>query len=121
MSSLTLPRQRTIPSDATPAVSAIVPRRRRSRAKPRPARARTVVMSELRGLGGLVLELALLDRSAQPKGSLLEWTDRLAAELGVQDGGRPETHGDLLDAIVRIQRRALADPDRPTVALPPAA
>ena len=58
--------------------------RSRRRAKPRPPRPRPVLMAELRGLGGLVLEQALMDASAQPVTSILEWADQLAGELGVE-------------------------------------
>jgi hypothetical protein len=82
--------------------------RRRSRAKPRPPRARAVVTAELRGLGGLVLEQALLDASAPPVESLVEWANRLASELGVEAPGQPETNRDLMQAIVAVNRRATA-------------
>lgn len=93
--------------------------RRRSRAKPKPPRARLVVMSELRGLGGLVLEQALLDRDAEPQVSLVVWANRLAMELDVEGAGNPPTYRDLMQRIVAIHRRAVAEPDRPMVALPP--
>lgn len=95
--------------------------RRRSRAKPKPPRMRIVVVSELRGLGGLVLEQALLDGTAEPQASLVSWANRLAAELDVEGVGAPATYRDLMQAIVAINRRASAEPDRPLVALPPAA
>jgi hypothetical protein len=97
------------------------PPRRRSRAKPKPPRARLVVISELRGLGGLVLEQALLDRTAEPQASLVAWANRLAAELAVEGVGSPADYCELMQAIVAVNRRAAADPDRPTVAIPPAA
>lgn len=97
------------------------PPRRRSRAKPKPPRMRIVVTSELRGLGGLVLEQALLDASAEPQASLVAWADRLAAELDVEGVGRPATYRELMRAIVAVNRRANADPDRPLVAIPRAA
>lgn len=95
--------------------------RRRSRAKPKPPRPRIVVISELRGLGGLVLEQALLDRSAEPQVSLVAWANRLAMELDVEGPGAPANYRDLMQSIVEINRRAAADPDRPMVAIPPAA
>jgi hypothetical protein len=95
--------------------------RRRSRAKPKPPRMRLVVVSELRGLGGLVLEQALLDGSAEPQASLVSWANRLAAELDVQGVASPATYRDLMQAIVAVNRRASADPARPLVAVPPAA
>ena len=95
--------------------------RRRSRAKPKPPRRRIVVVSELRGLGGLVLEHALLDATASPQESLVIWANRLAFELGVDGVGEPPTYRDLMQAIVAVNRRAEADPERPMVALPPAA
>ena len=97
------------------------PSRRRSRAKPKPPRMRVVVMSELRGLGGLVVEQALLDGAAQPQASLVIWANRLAAELDVEGVGAPATYRELMHCIVAINRRAAADPDRPMVAIPPAA
>lgn len=80
--------------------------RRRSRAKPKPPRARAVVMAELRGLGGLVLEQALLDATATPLESLLEWSNRLAGELGVEGVGTPVDYRHLLRAIVEVNKRA---------------
>jgi hypothetical protein len=65
-------------------------------------------MAELRGLGGLVLEQALMDSTAQPVASLLEWTDQLAGELGVECGGRASTYAELMQSIVRVNRQALA-------------
>ena len=82
---------------------------------------RLVVISELRGLGGLVLEQALLDGTAEPQASLVAWANRLAAELDVDGTGTPETYRELMQAIVGVNRRASADPARPLVALPPAA
>jgi len=102
---------------AQPAPSA----RRRSRAKPKPPRQRLVVTSELRGLGGLVLEQALLDGTAEPQASLVAWANGLAAELDVAGVGRPADYRELMKAIVAVNRRAAADPDRPMVAVSPAA
>ena len=82
--------------------------RRRSRAKARPPRAYAVVCAELRGLGGLVLEQALLDASEAPLTSLCAWADRLAAELGVEGVGAPEDYRALLHAIVEMNKRAEA-------------
>lgn len=104
----------TLPSRPAPAT----PARRRSRAKPKPPRPRIVVVSELRGLGGLVLEQALLDGSAEPQASLVAWASRLAMELDVEDAGSPPTYRDLMQGIVAINRRAAADPSRPMVAIP---
>ncbi len=95
--------------------------RRRSRAKPKPPRMRIVVISELRGLGGLVLEQALLDGAAEPQASLVAWANRLAMELDVAGVGSPATYRELMQSIVAINRRASADPGRPMVAVPPAA
>jgi hypothetical protein len=81
-------------------------RRRRSRAKPRPPRQRAVVMAELRGLGGLVLEQALLDAGAEPIPSLVAWANRLAGELGVQEPGSPATYRAMMRALVDVNRRA---------------
>ena len=81
---------------------------------PRPAarapRAQAVVAAELRGLGGLVLEQALIDRRAQPVSSLVEWTNRLAEELGVDGVGSPDSYAQLLRAIVVVNRQAEAAP-----------
>jgi len=82
--------------------------RRRSRAKPKPPRPRAVVRAELRGLGGLVLEQALLDSTASPLESLLEWSNRLAGELGVEGVGSPADYRQLLRAIVEVNKRAEA-------------
>lgn len=94
--------------------------RRRSRAKPKPPRQRIVVRSELKGLGGFVVEWALLDATAAPQPAVVVWANRLAAELDVEGVGSPADYRELLHAIVKVARRADADPDRPMVALPPA-
>jgi hypothetical protein len=93
--------------------------RRRSRAKPKPARARLIVTAELRGLGGVVLEQALLDSTSDPQKSLIAWANRLAAELDVEGVGTPRSYRDLMQGIVGVNRRAAADPTRPLLALPP--
>lgn len=93
--------------------------RRRSRAKPKPPRERLVVISELRGLGGLVLEQALLDATAAPQASLVAWASRLATELDVLGPGSPATNRAFMKEIVAVHRRAEADPERPTVAVAP--
>lgn len=72
----------------------------------RPPREHAVIAAELRGLGGLVLEQALVDRGAQPISSLVDWTNRLAEELGVDGVGAPENYGQLLRGIVKVNRRA---------------
>jgi hypothetical protein len=87
---------------------AAAPARSRRRAKPRPPRPRPVLMAELRGLGGLVLEQALMDASAQPVTSILEWADQLAGELGVEKELHAATYADLMQSIVRVNRAALA-------------
>ena len=92
------------------------PRRRRSRAKPRPPRPRAVVIAELRGLGGLVLEQALLEGDAEPLPSLVSWSNRLAMELQVAGLGEPGTYRDLMQGIVDVNRRAERDP-KPTIAI----
>ena len=84
------------------------PARSRRRAKPRPPRPRPVVMAELRGLGGLVLEQALMDATAQPVSSLLEWADKLAGELGLERGDRAATYAELMQALLQLNRQALA-------------
>jgi hypothetical protein len=97
------------------------PSRRRSRAKPKPPRPRTVVVSELRALGGLVLEQALQDAQARPQASLVAWAGRLAAELGAGQAGAPATYRELMQLIVQVDRDARAHPDRPIRVLPLAA
>jgi hypothetical protein len=77
----------------------------RKRNQPAP-RTREQVLAELRGLGGLVLEQALLDATARPLKSLIEWTERLAAELGEPRPGRAKNYPELLRVIVAISRRA---------------
>jgi hypothetical protein len=91
----------TIPSQAARPV------RSRRRAKPRPPRPRPVLMAELRGLGGLVLEQALMDATAQPVTSLLEWADKLAGELGLTRSDAA-TYAELMQSIVQLNRQALA-------------
>jgi hypothetical protein len=91
--------------------------RRRSRAKPKPPHPRGVVVSELRGLGALVLEQALQDPSARPQASLVAWAARLAAELGAPPAAPPATYRDLMARLVEVNRDALANPARPTEAL----
>ncbi len=97
------------------------PARRRSRAKPKPPRPRPVLVSELRGLGGVVLEQALQFPSARPPASLVVWAGRLAAELGAPPADAPPTYRDLMARIAEIHRDALANPGRATEALPLAA
>ena len=41
-------------------------------------------------------------------------------ELDVEGVGNPPDYRELMQRIVAIHRRAVADPDRPLVALPPA-
>ena len=94
--------------------------RRRSRAKPKPPRPRIVVRMELKGLGGFVVEWALLDATAAPQPSVVAWANRLAAELDVEGVGNPADYRELLHAIVKVAQRADADPERPMVAIPPA-
>ncbi|MGD9695010.1 MAG: hypothetical protein AB7V42_05045 [Thermoleophilia bacterium] len=106
---------------SSPSSAARPPKRRRSRAKPKPPRSRLVVITELRGLGGLVLEQALLDATAEPQRSLVSWAQRLAMELGVEGPGRPANYRELMQRLVAINREAAADPDRPMVAVPPMA
>jgi hypothetical protein len=96
------------------------PPRRRSRAKPKPPRPRIVVISDLRALGGLLYEQAVLDATATPQVSLVTWANRLAMELDVEGVGSPADYRELLWAVVKVGRRAAADPTRPMVAIPPA-
>jgi hypothetical protein len=95
---------------------ASVPARRRSRAKPKPPRPRAVLVSELRGLGGVVLEQALQDPTALPPASLVAWACRLAEELGAPPAGVPVTQRDLMARIAEIHRDAEANPFRATEA-----
>jgi hypothetical protein len=113
----TTARGAVVPSIAAPAPTT----RRRSRAKPKPPRPRTVVISELRALGGLVLEQALQDAAARPQASLVTWAGRLAGELGAPPAAAPGTYRDLMQRIVEVNREAQANPGRPTQALPLAA
>jgi hypothetical protein len=92
---------------AAPTAATTTPRRR-SRAKARPPRAYAVICAELRGLGGLVLEQALLDATEAPLTSLCEWANRLGRELGVDGIGEPEDYRGLLHAIVEMNKRAEA-------------
>ena len=101
--------------------SSAAPARRRSRAKPKPPRPRGVLLSELRGLGGVVLEQALQDPSARPQASLVAWAGRLAAELGAPQAEAPATYRALMARIAEVNRDARANPGRPTEALPLAA
>ena len=80
-----------------------------------------MVVSELRAWAALVLEQALLDGTATPQASVVAWANRLASELDVDGVGRPADYRELMKAIVAVNRRAAADPDRPMVAIPPAA
>jgi hypothetical protein len=80
-----------------------------------------VVVSELRALGGLVLEQALQDSGARPQASLVGWAGRLAAELGSPPAAAPATYRDLMRRLVEVNREAQANPDRPTHAVPLAA
>jgi hypothetical protein len=67
---------------------------------PRP-RTRALAEAELRGLGGIVLEQALLDSTAHALPSLVEWAGHLADELG----GRlvpVSSNADLFRAIVAV-------------------
>lgn len=69
-------------------------------------RTRRHAIAELRGLGGLVLEQALLDSRARPLKSLLDWNQRLAEELGEPAPARAETYAELMSAIVTVSRGA---------------
>ncbi len=91
---------------STAAIAVRPASRRRSRAKVRPPRAHAVICAELRGLGGLVLEQALLDGTEPPLVSLCDWADRLALELGVEGVGVPADYRGLLHAIVEMNKRA---------------
>lgn len=73
-------------------------------------RDKTVVIAELRGLGGLVLEQALMDGPGQPLPSLVAWGNRLARELGVDGLGAPATYRELMAGVASVNRRAGAGP-----------
>ena len=92
-----------------PRQSASAPSRKPQRNEQAP-RTREQILAELRGLGGLVLEQALLDSTARPLKSLMDWTGRLAAELGESMPERVQNYPDLLRLILTISRRAGATP-----------
>ncbi len=75
-----------------------------------PGRGREVAIAELRGLGGVVLEQALVDGVGTPLPSLVAWGNRLADELGVDGLGRPGTYRELMRGVASINRRAGAVP-----------
>lgn len=84
------------------------PRKRRSRAKPRPPRPRQLILAELRGLGGLVLEQGLLAATARPPDSLVAWQRRLAEELAIEVPPRARTYREMLHQIVALSREGNA-------------
>jgi len=71
-----------------------------------PGTPRQVLVEELRGLGGIVLEHSLIDPGAMPTPSLVRWGNSLAAALGVRGVGAPSTNSDLMKAIAAVRRRA---------------
>ena len=83
-------------------------RKRPSRAKPRPPRATELILAELRGLGGVVLEHGLLGPDSQPVGSLVAWQRRLTEELGFAIAPRATSYHQMMHQIVAINRRANA-------------
>jgi hypothetical protein len=87
----------------------------RRRNQPAP-RTDAQVLAELRGLGGLVLEQALLDGDTKPLKSLLDWFERLAQELGVAEPPRAKNYRELLKSIVSVSRLAGGDPAAVTAA-----
>ena len=76
-----------------------------------------MVIAELRGLGGLVLEQALVDGQAEPVPSLVAWANRLAAELQVEGFPTPPSYRDLMQCVVAVNRRAEENPG-PTIVVP---
>lgn len=72
----------------------------------RDRRSREIAIAELRGLGGLVLEQALVDGIGTPLPSLVAWGNRLATELGVEGVGAPATYRELMEGVARVNRRA---------------
>ena len=82
-------------------------RRRPSRAKPRPARSAELILAELRGLGGLVLEQGLLSPTGRPPSSLIAWQRRLAVELATDESTRARSYRELLHQIVALSRKGL--------------
>ena len=82
-------------------------RRRPSRAKPRPPRPADLILAELRGLGGLVLEQGLLAPTGRPPASLIAWQRRLAVELAADEPTRARSYRELLHQIVALSRKGL--------------
>ena len=95
---------------ADPEAEAVMPRprRRRSRAKPKPPRPRAVIEAELRGLGGLVYEQALLAPGAEPGESVITWVNQLAGELGAGPVAIAPTNRELMAELVALHRRVAA-------------
>jgi hypothetical protein len=91
----------------TPGTTRTTPRRR-SRAKPRPPRPYAVVMAELRGHLIFVYEQVELDGSAAPVASVVEWSNRLASELGVRGVGAPADYRTLYFSVCDVIRSGQA-------------
>lgn len=73
-----------------------------------PHRPRAVALAELRAVGTRAYELALVGPDDPAADPLIDWTERLAEELGVPPAPRPCAARDLLAAISDLSRRARA-------------
>ncbi len=93
-------------------------RRRPSRAKPRPPRPVQLILAELRGLGGLVLEQGLLSPTGRPPASLIAWQRRLAVELATEEPTRARSYRELLHQIVALSRKGIERRNANAVASP---
>lgn len=71
-------------------------------------RPRAVALAELRAVGTRAYELALVGPDDPAPEPLIDWTERLAEELGVPPAPRPCAARDLLGAISDLSRRARA-------------
>jgi hypothetical protein len=76
-------------------------RQRPSRANPRKPRPAEEVRAEIRGLGSLVLELAIAEPDASPLDALLRWFESLRPSSD-EEAGRPRTNRLLLRGIARL-------------------
>lgn len=80
-------------------------RKRPSRAKPRPPRATELILAELRGLGGVVLEHGLLGPDSVPVESLIIWQRRLTEELGFPFAPRAMSYHQMMNQMVSLNRQ----------------
>jgi hypothetical protein len=65
-----------------------------------------VAVAELRALGTRVYELALDDAAQLAPAPLVDWSQRLAGELGLVPAVRPRSVRDLVAAICELSRQA---------------